>query len=106
MGKIKNSHDVVAYSMILFNWWSGQKMISYGNGIYRSLILKPDIDIPDGLPDDVQMFVRIWNSISGQYVPYSQDMKHDVLKVDAYIHMTSPIRRLIDLLNIIQFQKN
>ena len=106
MGKIKNSHDVVAYSMILFNWWSGQKMISFGNGIYRSLILKPDIDIPDGLPDDVQMFVRIWNSTSGQYVPYSQDMKHDVLKVDAYIHMTSPIRRLIDLLNIIQFQKN
>ena len=33
-------------------------------------------------------------------------MKHDVLQVDAYMHMTSPIRRLVDLLNIIQFQKN
>jgi|TARA_B100001287_G_C22683820_1_gene532098 exoribonuclease R len=106
MGKIKNSHDVVAYAMILFNWWTGQRMMSYQNGIYRSLILNPDIEIPNSLPDDVQMFVRIWNSSAGQYVPYKSDMKHDVLKVDAYIHMSSPIRRLIDLLNIIQFQKN
>ncbi len=106
IGKIKNSHDVVAYTMILFNWWTGQKMMSYENGIYRSLILNPNIDVPDTLPDDVQMFVRVWNSSAGQYIPYQTDMKHDVLKVDAYIHMTSPIRRLIDLLNIIQFQKN
>ena len=31
--------------------------------------------------------------------------RHDVLDVDAYIHITSPIRRLVDLLNMIQFQK-
>ena len=32
--------------------------------------------------------------------------KHEMLNLDAYIHITSPIRRLVDLLNIIQFQKN
>ena len=29
---------------------------------------------------------------------------HDALKLDKYIHITSPIRRLVDLLNIIQIQ--
>ena len=34
------------------------------------------------------------------------DVTHDLLEMDAYIHITSPIRRLVDLLNIIIFQKN
>ena len=29
-----------------------------------------------------------------------------MLELDAYIHITSPIRRLVDLLNMIQFQQN
>ena len=29
-----------------------------------------------------------------------------MLELDAYIHITSPIRRLVDLLNIIKFQQN
>ena len=32
--------------------------------------------------------------------------RHDVLEMDAYIHITSPIRRLVDLLNMIKFQQN
>ena len=31
--------------------------------------------------------------------------RHELLEMDAYVHMTSPIRRLVDLLNIIKFQK-
>jgi len=34
-----------------------------------------------------------------------QQTRHDVLDMEAYIHITSPIRRLVDLLNMIQFQK-
>jgi hypothetical protein len=32
------------------------------------------------------------------------DTRHELLDVDAYIHITSPIRRLVDLLNMIKFQ--
>lgn len=32
-------------------------------------------------------------------------MKHDILKLDSYVHVTSPIRRLVDLLNIIELQE-
>jgi len=35
-----------------------------------------------------------------------QTISHDLLEMDAYVHITSPIRRLVDLLNIIQFQQN
>jgi exoribonuclease R len=35
-----------------------------------------------------------------------QLVRHDLLNMDSYIHMTSPIRRLVDLLNMIKFQEN
>ena len=54
-------------------------------------------------------FVKIWNSSSGQYINGeeldSKLIRHEMLELDAYIHITSPIRRLVDLLNIIKFQK-
>lgn len=33
-------------------------------------------------------------------------LKHDILKFDAYVHITSPIRRLVDLLNIMELQQS
>ena len=32
--------------------------------------------------------------------------QHDFLELESYIHITSPIRRLVDLLNMIQLQTN
>ena len=32
--------------------------------------------------------------------------RHEAMGLDAYVHITSPIRRLVDLLNMIQFQQN
>jgi exoribonuclease R len=51
--------------------------------------------------------IKIWNSASGQYIDGSEivDTRHEMLDMDAYIHITSPIRRLVDLLNIIKFQQ-
>jgi hypothetical protein len=39
-------------------------------------------------------------------VLYNEDTSHDILDLDNYIHITSPIRRLPDLLNIIKLQQN
>jgi hypothetical protein len=70
--------------------------------------------LPSELPDDVNQFIKIWNSACGQYVDLNiipdEDKvkltKHELLEMDAYVHITSPIRRLVDLLNIIKFQQN
>jgi exoribonuclease R len=96
------------------NYHCAKEMLKNKNGIFRSTIIKKQIDLPSELPEDVNKFIKIWNSSCGQYVdvatiPDEQKeslIKHELLEVDAYIHITSPIRRLVDLLNIIQFQKN
>ena len=69
-------------------------------------MIKHSVDIPDTLPNEVQDFVKIWNSYSGKYTCYQDDMRHEVMKFDSYIHITSPIRRLVDLLNLINIQEN
>jgi exoribonuclease R len=68
------------------------------------------IYIPEYIPEDVSKFIKIWNSSSGQYIDVSditndEDIRHDLLDIDAYINITSPIRRLVDLLNMIKIQE-
>ena len=92
--------------MVLMNCYCSKEMIKDKNGIYRSVILTKTSSLPSHLPDDVTKFLKIWNSSSGQYILHSDEMKHEILNMDNYIHMTSPIRRLVDLLNMIRFQKN
>ena len=111
---IKDSHDVVTYLMILMNYQCAMELLKNNTGIFRSAISKVNnnnsICLPSHLPDDVMNFVKLWNSTSGQYINGSelsngQQTRHDVLDMEAYIHITSPIRRLVDLLNMIKFQK-
>tara|TARA_B100001173_G_C15703191_1_gene426990 strand:- start:50 stop:613 length:564 start_codon:yes stop_codon:yes gene_type:complete len=63
-------------------------------------------ELPDHLPDEFVRFIKMWNSSGGQYVTFNDNITHDMLDLDSYIHMTSPIRRLPDLLNIIKLQIN
>lgn len=118
INNIKDSHEVVCYLMILMNYHCAQKLLTSHNGIFRSTIIKKHISLPDSLPEDVNNFIKIWNSACAQYIDLSSiDMtdidennktkiRHDALEMDAYIHITSPIRRLVDLLNMIKFQQN
>ena len=115
---IKDSHDVVAYLMVLMNHHCAQKLLVKNTGIFRSSIMQQKMsdtifDITeycnyDNIPEDVGKFIKIWNSSSSQYLDISKVNKayaHELMDLDAYIHITSPIRRLVDLLNIIRFQE-
>ena len=111
---IRDSHDVVCYLMVLMNYTCAKEMLLKKVGIFRSALIKKDnlnSDLVDTtmLPDDVGQFIKIWNSTAGQYIDISANLEtnisHDLLDLDAYIHITSPIRRLVDLLNIIKFQQ-
>jgi len=105
--RVNNSHDVVTYLMIFMNFHCAKQLIQYKTGIFRSTIIKKEIDIPDHVPEDSARFIKIWNGASGQYIDGSEiiDTRHELLDLDAYIHITSPIRRLVDLLNMIKFQQ-
>uniref|UniRef100_A0A6C0E716 RNB domain-containing protein n=1 Tax=viral metagenome TaxID=1070528 RepID=A0A6C0E716_9ZZZZ len=111
LNNIQDSHDVVGYLMIFMNYHAAQDLLKHKNGIFRSTTMKKIVTVPDNIPAEVGKFITIWNSFSGQYINMSetqdiQSTRHDVLEMDAYIHITSPIRRLVDLLNMIQFQFN
>lgn len=110
---IKDSHDVVTYLMILMNYYCAMELLKHNTGIFRSALNKNNLntsELPENLPEEVVSFMKIWNSAAGQYIDGSQicnmeSVRHDILDMEAYIHITSPIRRLVDLLNIIEFQK-
>uniref|UniRef100_A0A6C0IR91 RNB domain-containing protein n=1 Tax=viral metagenome TaxID=1070528 RepID=A0A6C0IR91_9ZZZZ len=113
ISNVRNSHELVCYLMILMNYHCAQELLVCKKGIFRSTILKTQVSLPDDLPEDVSKFIKIWNSASGQYIDseivtdeeFSKLRRHELLEMDAYVHMTSPIRRLVDLLNFIKFQK-
>jgi len=117
---IKDSHDVVTYLMILMNYQCALVLLKNKTGIFRSAISNGNVANSNmsnsdslstsHLPSDVINFVKLWNSTSAQYIngcylQSDQQTRHDVLDIEAYIHITSPIRRLVDLLNMVQFQK-
>ena len=104
--KIKTSNDVIAYLMILMNYYSALEMTKYKNGIYRSVKLNQNIQKPENLDDDIDNFLTIWNSSCGHYDLYDERKCHEMLNLDSYIHCTSPIRRLVDLLNMAKLQMN
>lgn len=101
--KIVDSHDVILYLMVLMNYISAQKLTNLSNGIFRTIKLQTNYNIPDGVPHKVQQFVKGWNSSGGKYLKYGDGnyKAHDILELDAYVHITSPIRRLVDIINII-----
>jgi hypothetical protein len=107
INNVRNSHEIVCYLMILMNYHCAKELIKHKTGIFRSTIMKREITVPESIPEDAAKFIKIWNSASGQYIDGSEivDTRHEMLDMDAYIHITSPIRRLVDLLNIIKFQQ-
>lgn len=111
INNVRNSHEMVCYLMILMNYNTAKNLISHKNGIFRYTIMRKEVAVPESLPEEVGKFIKIWNSAAGQYIDVScleegQTIAHNLLEMDAYVHITSPIRRLVDLLNIIQFQQN
>ena len=116
---IRTSHDIVSHWMVFMNAYSGIQMISNKIGIFRSVVLNKDYNYDDILStleisDNAKAVIKNWNNVSGHYINYDNDAKidHQLLsdnfchfkgfqykKLKPYIHITSPIRRLVDLLN-------
>jgi exoribonuclease R len=99
---VTDSHEVVSYLMILMNSNCATEMVKYNNGIFRTTT---NIPTNTNIPEEFRNVVNPYGNISGKYI-YGTSLRHQILDMDAYIHITSPIRRLIDLLNSIQFQRN
>jgi exoribonuclease R len=97
LAKTDDSHDVVAFWMIKMNVLAAEHLRNQGKGIFRisdgENILEKPMFKGGGLGELV--LPSVYSEVCA---PHSQ------LGVDAYVHITSPIRRLVDILNQILFQ--
>ena len=106
-GRIKNKNDVVSYLMVLMNNYVANEMLEYKNGIYRSMKLDNIFKLKRyDYPADVQTFLNYWHCNYGHYKTFDEKISHNGLNFETYMHVTSPIRRLVDIINITQFQIN
>ena len=124
---VKNSHDLVAHWMIYMNTQTGLYMANEKIGIFRSALFvnsNARVDVTDAIniKEDTARVIRTWNNTIGQYVLFEPTaiLNHEMMSIQSfkqdqtvkskykdveskivksYIHITSPIRRLVDLLN-------
>jgi exoribonuclease R len=98
---VVDSHDVIAYIMTLMNYLCAKKMIEFKIGIFRGFNIDTNYKPPEHLDEKIRKFLLYSRCSGGVYEKFSNNMKgHDILDFDAYVNITSPIRRLIDLLNM------
>lgn len=96
---VTDSHEVVSFWMTQTNTRVAKNLRSNKCGVYRKV--KCGLTAPSTIPHYVPG-VRIWEQkVVGSYVPFSEnmDVSHDMLLVQEYVHFTSPIRRLVDVIN-------
>ncbi len=103
---ISNSYDVISYLAISMNYECSKYLLNEKTGIFRQVIQNEIQHIPKHFPENVKMFFSSFHNSRAQYTIHSdatyQSLMHK--NIDSYLHITSPIRRLVDLLNMLQIQ--
>ena len=93
--------------MLLFNHYVAKCFSANKQGIFKSL-KQQEVSIPDTLPSQVYEHICVLRNTSSQYCLYNDDLVYQSRKhkhMDVYTQASSPIRRLIDLLNNIMIHK-
>jgi exoribonuclease R len=92
--KISNSHDLVEYCMLFMNMEGAKQLETKKCGIFRSATKKEN-DLPSELKHVLQSAV-------GEYCSFTYRKPHELIGkgLETYVHLTSPIRRLVDVVNM------
>lgn len=80
-----DSHEMVETLMKHTNYYAAKQLHAQQLGVYRTTI----------------------QPYKSNYVKYSEsNLRHEDLELDMYMHVTSPIRRVVDILNQMQLQRD
>jgi hypothetical protein len=105
-----DSHQVVEYWMCQMNLLVGQELAFLKTGIFRQAQM--DLltqSIPSDIPSDIAQTIQLIQCASASYVRFNPTQPlptHQILNVESYLHVTSPIRRIVDIINMWLLQKN
>jgi exoribonuclease R len=96
---IGDTHELIEHWMIYMNSRCGERLALLKDGIFRTATIN------ENSTNKFKKIIRNWNDVNCKYSIYSDgaDISHQVLNISAYVHITSPIRRLVDLLNQTMF---
>ena len=119
--EITDSHDIVTYFMIMMNYECSKKMIDNKIGILRTTRenkindndLNKSQETQISIPSEIKQIIHILHSeLSGLYCDTNASQTtqkgHQLIGngLSSYTHITSPIRRLVDLINLIEIQNS
>ena len=97
---VSDSHDVVSFWMIQVNTYLAKKLQQYDIGIFRNATLKYNERMNLGFDKHICDTLFHYKNASSNYVKSDHhDLQHVIMNKDIYTHITSPIRRNVDLLN-------
>ena len=95
---VSDSHKFIEALMIIYNTAFCKKIIQKEDlQIYRIQKKKEREKVSENLDKDLQKFVNIIKSNSAQYS--TEKLGHETLNINDYSHVTSPLRRMVDLMN-------
>ena len=97
---VSDSHDVVSFWMVQVNTYLAKVLYKHDIGIFRNSTLKYTERM--NLDFDKQTCDTLFHykNASANYVDSKEsDLKHAVMNKELYTHITSPIRRNVDLIN-------
>lgn len=109
---IVNSRDVVPYWMVYTNKHCGNHLLKHKTGVYRSSqYMNKDVNQAlsiSNISKKEATVIQHWNNVIGQYIYYTENhnISHEVMNNSNYVHATSPIRRLVDIMNHIDMFYN
>jgi hypothetical protein len=109
---ITDSQNMVAYLMILMNYYCAKNLKKNNSGI----LLKNNITtMSNTLQNESNNLIKSWYLSKSEYFGVMNTIdnvttpihttNHESLQLDAYTHITSPIRRIVDLINLIEMQQ-
>ena len=118
MDQIMSSHDVVEYCMLFMNHECAKKLESRKRGIFRTATQKDvasasasvssptsptspttPTNPPNPCPAELRQIVQ---GVAGEYCTYANLKPHMLIGVSCYLHITSPIRRIVDIVNMLE----
>lgn len=100
---VTNSHKCIEKLMIYFNSRIGDTLSKYGKGIYR--YCRVTNNTTTCIPIALNNFTR-WADTQSAYALFNKDLYHELLDIRYYTQMSSPIRRIVDIINMIEIHEN
>jgi exoribonuclease R len=104
---IQDSHDLVEFYMIFMNYESAKRLREKGTGIFRTAKKGEETDWPkSSISSEMRKFLQAYKVTNCNYCTHANIQPHDLIGegLESYVHITSPIRRLVDLINQIELQ--